>query len=87
MDPHTYQRWWALHLRAARCEDLTAVERAFYEAALKQLQQEEVLEDHSAGLRDLRVAVAALQGEHAQLHAQREKLDAEIAALEATLDE
>jgi hypothetical protein len=87
MDPHTYQRWWALHLRTARRENLTAEEKAFYEAGLKQLHQEEVRANRGAGLRELRAATAALQAEHAQLHAQCEKLDAEIMALEATLDE
>lgn len=87
MDPHTYQRWWVLHLRAARSENLTAEERALYEAGLKQLQQEEVREGHRAGIRNLRDTVAALQSEHAQLDARRQKLDAEIMALEATLDE
>ena len=86
MDANTYQRWWAMHLRTARREDLSAEEKAFYEAGLKQLQQEDVIADGGAGLRDLRATTAALQAEHGRLHAQCEKLDAEIVALEAKLD-
>ncbi len=74
MDPDTYQRWWALHLRVARGETLSAEERPFYEAGLKQLQQEETLKDPSDSIRELRAGIAALQAEHAQLHAQSEKL-------------
>jgi hypothetical protein len=87
MDPDAYQRWWTLHLRVARNENLTAEEKACYEAGLKQLQQEEVGGNGAARIRELRAAVSALQADYNQLHAKSEKLETEITALEASLDE
>jgi hypothetical protein len=87
MDPQTYQRLWTLHLRAARCQDLSAEERALYQGGLKQIQQGKIGANSGAGLRELRAAIAALQAEHAHLFTRSEELDAEIAALEARLDE
>jgi hypothetical protein len=86
MDEPTYQAWWALHLRVARGETLDAEARADYEAGLKQLHQEESLEDGAASLRQARASVQAVEAEHTRLRARREQLDAEIAALEAMLD-
>jgi hypothetical protein len=40
MDQATYQRWWPLHLRAARGEELHDEERSFYEEGRRSLEQE-----------------------------------------------
>lgn len=87
MDENTYKTWWPLHLRVARGEKLTAEERATYNAGLKQLHQEEVIPGDLTALRQAKVQVAALEAGNARLQAQRQALDAEIAALEARLDD
>ena len=87
MDETTFQTWWALHLRAVRGETLNAEERDAYEAGLRQLHEEESIMGDIAALRESRAKVAALKTENAQLHARREELEAEIAALEAALSE
>jgi hypothetical protein len=87
MDDATRQRWWDLHLRVARGENLNSEEQVFYEAGLQDLHREEVLHTDLSGLREARLNLAALESTHAQLQAQREKLDAEITALEGLLSE
>jgi hypothetical protein len=86
MDEPAYRAWWALHLRVARGESLDAADRAAYEAGLKQLHREERLEHGAESLRRARATVQTLEAEHTRLHGQRERLDAEIAAMEAMLD-
>jgi len=86
MDEPAYRAWWALHLRGARGESLDAEERVEYEAGLKQLHQEENYEANTTSLRQARATVHVLEAEFTRLQAQREQLDAEIAALEAVLD-
>lgn len=87
MDEAAYQRWWALHVRAARGGDLTDEEQRVYQAGLRQLHQEEDLPDTIAILRQTRSSVAVLEAEHAQLQAEHDRLNAEIAQLEAALSE
>jgi len=87
MDQTVYQRWWPLHLRAARGEHLSAEERTFYEAGRKQLDQEEVLSQESVAARAAREKLTALEAERVRLQMRRQQLDAEITALEAALNE
>jgi predicted RNase H-like nuclease (RuvC/YqgF family) len=86
MDDTSYRTWWALHLRAARGERLHAEEQQAYEAGLTQLHQSESFAGDAASLRQARAKVQTLEAEYARLHAQREQLEAEIAALESALD-
>jgi len=86
MDEPSYRAWWPLHLRVARGESLEGEERAAYEAGLAQLHQSENLAAGPALLSQARGAVQVLEAEYARLHAQREQLEAEIAALETVLD-
>jgi uncharacterized protein involved in exopolysaccharide biosynthesis len=86
MDEPSYRAWWALHLRVVRGESLDAEERAAYEAGLAQLHQSESLAAGAASLRQARANVQTVEAEYARLHAQREQLEAEIAALETVLD-
>ena len=85
MDKTTHQAWWALHRRAARNESLNPEESAVYESGLSQLHQEELFNGDMAMLRQMRAKVAALADETAKLYARRDRLEAEIAALEAAL--
>jgi hypothetical protein len=41
MDQTTYERWWQLHLRVAKGEELDAAEQAIYAAGLMELDAEE----------------------------------------------
>jgi len=83
MDQQTYQRWWALHVRAALGESLNKEERAAYEVGSQQLDQEEVFPGQVEAIRKARAALAALEAENTQLRDRSEKLKAEIAVLEA----
>ena len=85
MDEGTYTAWWALHVRAARAEHLTADEQAVYDAGLRELHQEEHLTADVTTLQQLRATVAACETEQGQWQVQRARLDAEIAILEAAL--
>jgi hypothetical protein len=87
MDQSSAQRWWALHLRVARGETLGAEDQGFYQTGLGQLEQEEMLQGARSAVRELRARVAALESEHAALTTRRREVEAEIAALEASLGE
>jgi hypothetical protein len=52
MDEQTYKKWWPLHLRASKGEELTSAEREFYEAELKKLHDEELIEFDSVRWRN-----------------------------------
>src|SRR5262245_54438270 len=85
MDQATYQRWWPLHLRVARGEELSAEEWPIYEAGLRQLEQGDKVLASSVALQQAPAAVAALEAEHAAIIVRRKKLDEEIASLEKAL--
>jgi hypothetical protein len=86
MDSSTYQRWWELHVRASRGELLGPDEQRVYESGLKILDEEENLANPMAKLQQARAILRTREAELAALRERREKLDAEIAALEAALD-
>jgi len=85
VDKNTYQKWWPIHLRASRGEDLSIEERKFYEAELQKLQDEEKLTTDAKILHEARKNAVRLRAEHDQLQARREKVESEIRALEAVL--
>lgn len=85
MDQATYQRWWPLHLRVARGEELSAEERPLYEAGLRQVEQDDLSAVSATAIQEARAAVAVLETEHAALVARRRQLDEEIASLEKAL--
>jgi hypothetical protein len=87
MDKNTYEKWWELHLRASRGENLAKEEQDFYVTELGKLQYEEKLKTDTKILREARRNVAALSAEHDQMQTRREKLESEIRALEAVLGE
>jgi len=87
VDKNTYQKWWPIHLRASRGEDLSIEERKFYEAELQKLQDKEKLTTDAKILYEARKNAVRLRAEHDQLQARREKLESEIRALEAVLGE
>lgn len=81
------QQWWALHVRVARGESLAEEERSVYEAGLRQREQEEPLRADISSLQAARSSLAALEIEQTRLRKKRAELDAEIATLEASLNE
>src|SRR2546430_1472138 len=85
MDQVTYERWWALHLRVARREGLSAEDQTFHENMRRQLEQEEVLGGQSLDLLKVHAAVTSLEAERSALEERRQQLDAEIADLEGKL--
>ncbi|HXG09934.1 MAG TPA: hypothetical protein VNK04_09110 [Gemmataceae bacterium] len=85
MDQTTYQRWWALHLRVARGERLTAEEQAIYDAGCSEFDREELSKFNLTALKRAREALAALKTEEAHLREQSERLEAEITRLESAL--
>ena len=87
MDEVTYKAWWPLHLRAVSGEPLSNEERAFYEAKLTQLHQEETFQENTGGLREARAEIQRLEAERLELQARRQKLRNRIMALEAALSE
>ncbi len=87
MDETTYRKWHALHLRVARGETLNAQEQAFYDTELRKMHQEEVLNTDFETLRQMRSRIKELEAENQRLQAQRARMDQEIAALEAQLNE
>ena len=85
MDQATYARWWSLHARAARGENLDTAERAAYEAGLANLDADEKIawgDDAVTLLRQLRSEVERLEQAHAQLQARSQQLDRQIWTLE-----
>lgn len=91
MDEQTYRIWWTLHLRVAKGDMLNIDEQRTYETGLQQLDVEETEafrpEEEIDQLRDLRERVLASDAEHERLSKQYETMRAEMARLEALLDE
>lgn len=85
MDKTAYQRWWQLHIRVARGENLSVDEQAVYEVGLTELDGEEKPQWQDAGLellRQLRAEVEGLEAAHTQLQARSQRLDRQIWTLE-----
>ena len=85
MDQTTYMRWWQLHLRVARGDELDAAERATYEAGLIELDTEEKTQWTDGDLirlRRLKAEVESLQSTRVQLQAKSRRLDRQIRTLE-----
>ena len=85
MDQTTYERWWQLHLRVAKGEELDAAERVIYAAGLTELDVEEKTQWENGNLtmlRRLRAEVESLETTRAQLQARSHHLDRQIWTLE-----
>ena len=87
MNRDAYEAWWPLHLRVALGEMLTSEEQRTYEHGLHQLHEEEVLTPDLRAIKKVRKEIKALEVEHGRLQTKKESLDAEIAVLEAALDD
>jgi hypothetical protein len=88
MDDKTYQRWWQLHVRAARGERLGPLEQMEYDRGLQAFDREERRELESgdtAALRQLRAQIEQRQTENARLRAKSVQLDKQIRTLERAL--
>lgn len=84
MDATAQQRWWELHVRGARGEMLTTDERTFYEASLRQLDENERLGPLQSA-KQARDNLHRLEAERTRLEERRQELDGEIKALESKL--
>lgn len=82
-----YDRWWPLHLSAARGEQLSEVEGQIYLEGLQQLQRTERSQMDRNALEAAKRALGDLERQQAFLRTRREQLDAEILATEAALDQ
>jgi len=85
MDQTTYEKWWRLHLRVARGEELDAAERSIYEAGVMDLDAEEKTRWENSDLRTLRMLkakVESLETIHTQLQSRSHRLDRQIWMLE-----
>lgn len=85
MDQTTYEKWWRLHLRVARGEELDATERSIYEAGVMDLDAEEKTQWENRDLKTLRMLkakVESLETIHAQLQSRSHRLDRQIWMLE-----
>ena len=85
MDQTTYERWWQLHLRVAKGEELDAAERVIYAAGLTELDAEEKTQWENGNLtmlRRLRAEVESLETAHAQLQVRSQHLNRQIWTLE-----
>ncbi len=88
MDAATYQRWWPLHIRAAKGQPLAAEEQSFYEEGLRELEVgERIGGTDLTELRELRARVGAMQAERAELLGRIRNLEQEITVHEAAVDE
>jgi hypothetical protein len=85
MDQVTYEKWWPLHLKAAKQEPLTAEEQAFYQAGKKELGDEEEIRIDYEEFRRLRAAIKAEEARFEKNMEKRKELHARIAELEASL--
>ena len=85
MNQTTYARWWQLHVRVAKGEELDAAERAIYEAGLMDLDAEEKTQWEDSDLttlRRLKAEVESLETIHVQLQVKSSRLDRQIWTLE-----
>ena|SRR5579883_3268602 len=89
MNQPTSQNWEDLHRRFVLGESLTAEEKAAYEAAMREQDEEEMaqLSGSVEEIRALRAQIAEAEAERKKLEAQRVELETAVAALEANLDE
>jgi hypothetical protein len=85
LDDIEYQRWWQLHLRAAKSEKLDPVEQKEYDSGLELLDREEKAQFELSDLtvlRRLRGEIEQLRAIHSQLLAKSARLDEQIIVLE-----
>jgi hypothetical protein len=86
MDEQAYKAWWNLHVRKACGETLSEQEQQDYEAGVQELDAEESIPSNIAELRRMKASILALEAENALLRERKRQLDAEISALESSLD-
>jgi hypothetical protein len=85
MDDTTYSRWWQLHRRVARGDNLDPAEQTEYETGLAALDYEEKRQWEDADLavlRELKAEVERLEMAQAQLQSKSHRLDRQIWTLE-----
>lgn len=87
MNQLDYDRWWPLHLRASRGEQLSETDRQFYADGLQQLHLAETSSPVLPAVEAARRTIAELEQQQSLLRARRDELESEIAATEAALSQ
>ena len=82
MDKEAYEKWWPLHLRVARGEELTEEEQAVYQAGIAELDREESFPGSVEAMRQTQAALRVVEEEYEQLLAEKERLDRKLASIE-----
>lgn len=87
METIDYNRWWPLHLRVSRGEQLPDEDRDAYAAGLRELEGAEIggSSANSEAIEAAGQTIAQLERQQQLLRARRDKLDAEICATEVAL--
>lgn len=82
METIDYDRWWPLHLRVSRGEQLPDGDREAYAAGLRALEGAEIggASTNSGAIEAAGQRIAELERQQRLLRARRDKLDAEISA-------
>jgi len=83
MDEANYQRWWPLHIKAAKGEALTTDEQSFYDAGLCRLHREEQLHADPEKLNELEAEIARVERENAELASKRLQLETRLRRIES----
>ena len=84
MSEFDYESWWALHLRVAKGESLSAHETTAYESGLIHLEGQPAGADETLTyLRSLRAAINRAAAIHKELAVRSVDLDRKIVALES----
>ncbi len=87
MDEMMRQRWWMMHVRVARGENLGPAEQDEYDRLATLFDREEKAQlgpTDQTLLRKLRTQIEQLQAEHSRLAAKSANLDRQTQALERT---
>ena len=87
MDQIEYDRWWPLHQKASRGEQLPDADRQLYEDGLRKLHLTENSPGDQAAAEAARMTIAELRRQRDLLRASRVELESELAATEAALSE
>lgn len=87
MQSNCSSEWWPIHLKASRGQELSEQERQIHREGLDELQKHEILSMDREAILATRGRIADLSREQRELATRRDRIDAEIAALEAALSD
>jgi len=81
------EQWQALHRRVVSGGTLSPAEQAVYDAACRELDEQETLDGNLKRLRDVRTSIAEAESQQRLLREREAELDAQIQDLEKRLDQ